>query len=119
MVQGATEALARLPRASKSQIRASILKDQEITLAQIRQAKSVIVDIQSPFSTKNNFFFWGQVKISFGQVFWLNLYLTRLDGQVVIKTCCSCMQILSKSTNSYYKNFYQGASKVNSLSLQI
>ena len=41
--QGATyKALVRLPGASKSQIWASILKDQEIIVSRIGQAKSVL-----------------------------------------------------------------------------
>ena len=69
VMQGATQALTRLPGASKSQIRASIWKGLEITVAHIGHAKSVHVLDYMTFNTKNNF--WGQVKMSFGQVFFI------------------------------------------------
>ena len=50
LLQGATYALARLPGASKIQIWASILRDQEITVAQIGQVYCGYVT----FNTKNN-----------------------------------------------------------------
>ena len=77
--------LALLPGASKSQIRASILKEQ-ITVARIGQARSVLWTDDFQY---NKLFFLGgggQVKMSFGQVFFnLNLYFTCPNGQVVIK----------------------------------
>ena len=67
--QGATEALARLPGASNlSQIRASILKGQEIIVAQIRQAKRVLWTSTLSKQKNISFLFGGQVKMSFGQV---------------------------------------------------
>ena len=66
-------ALARLPGASKSQIQASILKDQEITVAQIGQAKSVtIVNIQLSIQ-QIILFCLGQVQMSFGQAFFIKI----------------------------------------------
>ena len=50
--------------ASKSQIRSSILKDQEITVARIRQAKSVLWTCMT-FNTKHNSFSFGGKCFSF------------------------------------------------------
>ena len=47
-----------MPGASKSQIRASTLKDQEITVARIGQAKSVLWTYNFQ-DEKNTFSFWG------------------------------------------------------------
>ena len=72
--QGATKAHARLPGASRSQIQASILKHQEITVAQLGQAESVLwtYDFQYKFLF---LFLWGQVKMSFGQVLFIKFVL--------------------------------------------
>ena len=53
--------LPDLPRASESQTWASILKDQEITVARIGQAKSVLWTMYN-FHTENDSFsfFWGK-----------------------------------------------------------
>ena len=82
------------PGASKSQIRASILKHQEMTVARIGQAKSLLWRYMYDFQNKNNSFsFWGktQVKMSFGQVFLLHLYFTCPNGQVLIKCSTLCI----------------------------
>ena len=56
-IQDLTLAFARLAGASKSQIRASILK--EITVAQIGQAKSVLCTYEFQYQ-KLTFSFWGK-----------------------------------------------------------
>ena len=91
--------------AKLSQIRASILKDQEIKFAPIRQANSVLWTYN--FHARNNSF-WVKYKCHSGIVICLwNLYFTCTNGQVVIKTyilpCeCTCYFSLLFSPLSYF-----------------
>ena len=79
----------RLPRASKSQIRASILKDQEITVARIVQlfkTESVLWTCNFQYKKYVFFFLMGASKsVIWASVFSLNLYSTCPNEQVVIK----------------------------------
>ena len=81
------------PGASKSQIRASILKDQEITVARFGQAKRVIL---WPYDFQYNFLFsfGGKYKYHLGKCFFLYkfaIYLPKwASGD---KNLCSTLQI--------------------------
>ena len=87
----------------KSQIRASILKDQEITVAQIGQAESVLwtYRLGMTFNTKNNNnnnkkkkkknISCGQVKMSLGQVFFIKIVLYLPEWASGDKNLCSTL----------------------------
>ena len=106
--QGATWALARLPGASKIHIRASILKDQEITVAQIR-LKVYCEHTTCNTKKKKKKSFWGKEKCHSGKCVLLNLYFTCPNGQVVIKTyvapCIHMKSLFAKTDKSIFVNF--------------
>ena len=75
-----------IARASESQFRTSIFKDQEVTVAQIGQAESVLWTYMTFNTQKITLFHLGGSKKNFGQEFLSNSYFICPNGQVVIKT---------------------------------
>ena len=76
-----------MPGASKSQIWASILKDKEITVARIRQAKSALWTYDFQYKP-----FGGQVKMSFGQALFIIFVLYLPKWASGDKNLCHTLQ---------------------------
>ena len=72
-------------------------------VAWIGQTKSVLWTEDFQYRREKNFFYWGQVKISFRQVFFIQ-FVFYLPGQVVIKSYSSTLK--SSNTTVWCKYLY-------------